>query len=148
MGQKHSYLTSNIIHSVVQQQFIEHIVHICHSARYQFSSVTHSCPTLRDPHGPQHARPPSTSPTPGVYSNSCPLSWWCHPTISYSVVPFFSCPQSFPASGSFPVSQLFTSGGQSIGASASASVFPMNTQDWFSLGRTGWISLLSPKDSQ
>ena len=107
----------------------------------QFSSVAQSCPTLR-PHGLQHARPPCPSPTPGVYSNSCPLSWWCHPTISSSVIPFSSHLQSFPASGSFPMSQLFTSGGQSIRVSASASVLPMNTQDR-SLEWTGWISLQS-----
>ena len=94
-------------------------------------------------HGLQHARPPCPSPTPGVYSNSCPLSQLCHTTISSSVIPFSSRSQSFPASGSFPMSQLFASGGQSIGVSASASVFPMNTQDWFPLGWTGWISLLS-----
>ena len=88
------------------------------------------------PHGLQQARPPCPSPTPGVYSDSCPLSQWCHPTISSSVVPFSSCPQSFPASGSFPISQLFTSGGQSIGVSASTSVLPMNIQDWFPLGWT------------
>ena len=82
-------------------------------------------------------------PTPRDYSNSCPLSWWCHPTISSSVAPFSSCLQSFPASGSFPVSQLFTSGGQGIGASASASVFPMNIQDWFPIAFTGFISLQS-----
>ena len=99
------------------------------------------------PHGLQHARPPCPSPTPGVYSNSCPLNWWCHPTISSSVIPFSSHLQSFPASGSFPMSQLFTSGGQSIGVSASTSVLPMNTQDWFPLGWTGWISLQS-NDSQ
>ena len=81
--------------------------------------------------------------TPGVYPNSCPSSQWWHPTISSSVVPFSSCPQSFPASGSFPVSQLFTSGGQSTGVSASTSVLPMNIQDWFRLGWTGWISLQS-----
>ena len=81
------------------------------------------------PHEPQHARPPCPSPTPRVYSNSCPLSRWCHPTISSSVVPFSSCPQSFPASGSFQMSQPFTSGGQSIGVSASKSVLPMNTKD-------------------
>ena len=80
------------------------------------------------PHEPQHARPPCPSSTPGVHPNPCPLSWWCHPTISSSVVPFSSCPQSFPASGSFPMSQLFASGGQSIGVSASTSVLPMNTQ--------------------
>ena len=93
------------------------------------------------PHEPQHARPPCPSPTPGVHPNPCPLSWWCNPTISSSVVPFSSCPQSFPASGSFPISQLFASGGQSIEVSASASVLPMNTQDWPLLGWTGWISL-------
>ena len=95
------------------------------------------------PHGLQHAKPPCPSPTPGVSSNSCPSSWWCHSTISSSVVPFSSHPLSFPASGSFPMSQLFTWGGQNIGVSASASVFPMNIQDWFPLGRTGWISLQS-----
>ena len=92
------------------------------------------------PHGLQHASPPCPSPTPGVYSNSCPLGGWCHPTISSSVVPFSSCLQSFPASGSFPMSQFFTSGGQSVVVSASASVLPMNIQDWFPLG---WISLQS-----
>ena len=86
------------------------------------------------PHGLQHTRPPCPSSTPGVHSNSCPLSWWCHPTISSSVVPFFSRLWSFPASGSFQMSQLFASSGQSIGASASTSVLPMNIQDWFPLG--------------
>ena len=95
------------------------------------------------PHGLQHARPPCPLPTPRVYSNSCPLSQWCHPTISSSVVPFSSCPQSFPASGPFQISQFFTSGGQSIGVLASSSVLPMNIQDWFPLGWTGWISLQS-----
>ena len=94
-------------------------------------------------HGLQQARLPCPSSTPGACSNSCPLSRWCHPTISSSVVPFFSCLQSSPASGSFPVSLLFASGGQRIGASASASVLPMNIQDWFPLGWTGWISLQS-----
>ena len=94
------------------------------------------------PHGLQHARPPCLLSTPGVYSNSCPLSRWCHPTISSSVIPFSSCPQSFPASGSFQMSQFFASGGQSIGVSALASLLPMNTQGW-SLGWTGWISLQS-----
>ena len=93
------------------------------------------------PHRLQHARLPCPSSFPGACSNSCPLSQWCHPTISSSVVPFSSRLQSFPASGSFPMSQLFTSGGQSIGASALASVLPMNIQDWFPLGLTGWISL-------
>ena len=93
------------------------------------------------PHEPQHTRPPCPSPTPGVHPNPHPLSWWCHPTTSSSIVPFSSSPQSFPASGSFQMSQLFTSGGQSIGVSASTSVPPMNTQDWSPLGWTGWISL-------
>ena len=88
-------------------------------------------------------RPPCPSPTPGVHSNSCPLSWWCHPTISSSVVPFSSHLQSFPASGSFQISQLSTSGGQSIGVSASASVLPIHIQDWFPLRWTGWVSLQS-----
>ena len=108
----------------------------------QFSSVSQSCPTLQ-PHEPQYAWPPCPSPTPRVHPNSCPLSWWCHPTISSSVIPFSSCPRSFPASGSFQVSQLFASGGQSVGVSASASVLPMNIQDWSPLGWTGWISLQS-----
>ena len=95
------------------------------------------------PHEPQHARPPCPSPTPGVHPNPCPLSRWCHPTTSSSVVPFFSCSQSFLASGSFQMSQLFASCGQSIRVSASTSVLPRNTQDWFPLGWTGWISLLS-----
>ena len=95
------------------------------------------------PHESQHTRPPCPSPTPGVYSNACPLSWWCHPTISSSVIPFSSRLRSFPASGSFLVSQLFASGGQSIGVSASVSVLPMNIQDWFLLGWTGWIFLQS-----
>ena len=89
-------------------------------------------------HGLQHTRPPCPSPTPGVYSNSCPLSRWCHPIFLSSAVPFFSRLQSFPALGSFQITQLFTSGGQSIGISASASVLPMNIQDWFPLGLTGW----------
>jgi len=110
------------------------------------NSVQFSCSVVSDslrPHELQHARPPYPSPTPEVHPNSCQLSWWCHPTISSSVVPFSSCPQSFPASGSFQMSQLFASGGQSIGVSASTSVLPMNIQDWFFLGWTGWISLQS-----
>ena len=94
-------------------------------------------------HETQHARPPCPSPTPGVHPNPCPLSQWCHPTISFSVVPFSSCPQSFPASGSFQISQLFASGGQRTGVSASASVLPKNNQNWSPLGWTGWISLQS-----
>ena len=106
------------------------------------SSIAQSCPTLRS-HGVQHASPPCPSPTPGAYSYSCPLSQWCHPTISTSVVPFSSHLQSLPASGSFQMSQFFTSGGQRIGVSASTSALPMNIQNWFPLGWTGWISLHS-----
>ena len=95
------------------------------------------------PHESQHASPSCPSPTTRVYSNSCPSSRWCHPAISSSVVPLSSCPQFLPASGSFPMSQLFTWGGQSTGVSASSSVLPMNTQDWSPLGWTGWISLQS-----
>ena len=111
-----------------------------------FGSVQFSRSVMSDsslPHEPQNARPPCPSPTPGVYSNSCSLSRWCHPTISSSVVHFSFCPQSFPASGYFQMSQLFASGGQSIGVSASTSVLPMNTQDWSLLGWTGLISLQS-----
>ena len=108
----------------------------------QFSSVAQVCLTLQ-PHGLQHARLPCPSPIPRAYSNSCPSSRWCHPTISSSVVPFSSHLQLFSASGSFPMSQFFASGGQSTGVSASASVFPMNIQDWFPLRLTGWISLQS-----
>ena len=109
-------------------------------------SVQFSCSVVSDslwPHEPQHARPPCPSPTPRVHSNSRPSSRWCHPNISSSVVPFSSCPQSFPGSGSFQMSQLFTSGAQSMGVSASTSVLPVNTQDWSPLGGTGWISLQS-----
>ena len=110
----------------------------------QFSSVQSlSRVWLFVTHGLQHTRLPCPSPTPRAHSNSCPLSRWCGPIISSSVVPFSSCLQSFPASGSFPRSQFFTSGGQSIGVSASTSVLPMNIQDWFPLGYTDWISLQS-----
>ena len=95
------------------------------------------------PHGVQHARPHCPSPTPRVYSNSCPSHQWCHPTISSSVITFSSCPQSFPASGSFQMSRFFASGGQSIAVSASTSLLPMNIQDWSPLGWAGWISLQS-----
>ena len=108
------------------------------SVQFSHSVVSNS---LR-PHEPQHAKPPFPSPTPGVYPNSCPLSQWCHLTISSSVIPF-SCPQSFSTSGSFQMSQLLASGGQNIGVSASTSVLPTNTQDCFPLGWTGWISLQS-----
>ena len=105
-------------------------------------SVQFSHSVMSDSLWPQ-ARPPCPSPTPGVYSNPCPLSQWCHPAISSSVVPFSSCPQSFPGSGSFQMSQIFVSGGHSIGVSASISVLPINTQDWSPLQWTGWISLQS-----
>ena len=111
-----------------------------------FSSVQFSCSVISDslrPRESQHARPPCPSSTPRVYSNSCPSSWWCHPAISSPVVPFSSCPQSLPASGYFPMSQPFTWGGKSIGVSATASVVPLNTQDWSPSGWTSWISLQS-----
>ena len=113
---------------------------------WSFNSFQFSCSIVSDslrPHELQYTRPPCLTPTPGVYSNSCPLSWWCHPAISSSVIPFSSCLQSFPASRSFQMSQFFASGGQSIGVSASASVLPINIQDWFPLGLTGWFSLQS-----
>ena len=113
-------------------------------------SVQFSCSVVSDslrPHEPQHARPPCPSPTPGVYSNSCPSSQWWHPAISSCVIPLSSCPQALPASESSPMNHLFTWGGHSIGVSASASVLPMNIQDWFPLGWPGWISL-SPRGSQ
>ena len=116
------------------------------SSVYLTSSIQFSCLVMLDslwPHEPQHARPLCPSPTPGVHPNPCPLCQWCHPIISSYVIPFSSCPQSFPASGSFQMSQLSAWGGQSIGVSASTSVPPMNTQDWSPLGWTGWISLQS-----
>ena len=118
----------------------------CIFAFHIMSSVQFSCSVIPNslwPHEPQHARPPCLSPTPGVYPNACPLSRWCHLTILSSVIPFSSCPQSFPASGSFQMSQLFTSGGQNIRVSASTSVHSTNTQDWSPLGWTGWISFKS-----
>ena len=117
---------------------------LCHYLVYtpvQFSRSVVS--DSLQPHEPQHSRPPCPLPTPGVYSDSRRLSRGCHPAISSSVIPFSSCPQSFPASESFQISQLFASGGQSIGVSASTSVLPMNIQDWFPLGWTGWSSLQS-----
>ena len=109
----------------------------------QFNSVQSLSRIWLRPHGLQHARLPCPSPTPGAYSNSCPLCWWCHPIISSSVISFSSYPKSFPASGSFPKSWFFISGGHSIGVSALASVLPMNIQDWIPLGLTGWIYLQS-----
>ena len=130
------YLLSSIILCITLHQPLSPMRHL------QFSSVTQLCPTLCDP---MDCGTPdlSPSPTPGVYSNTYPLSQWCHPTISSFVIPFFSHLQSFPASGSFPMNQFFASSGQSIGVSASASVLPMNIQDWFPLEWTGWISFLS-----
>ena len=124
------------------------IVEVCfwHLSSVQFSHSVVS-DSLR-PHGSQYARPPCLSATPGVHPNPCPSSQWYHPTISFSVIPFSSCPQSFPASGPFQMSQLITSGGRSIGVSALASVLPMNTQDWSPLGWTGWISLQSKEPSR
>ena len=148
--------TQRLAHKCVYQLYFEFILSwkwsICHfigeetlveTSSMGRNSVQFSCSVVSDslqPHGLQHARPPCPSPTPRTYSNSCPLSQWCHPTISSSVIPFFFCLQSFPASRSFPMSQFFPSGGQSIGVSASASVLPMNIQDWFPFGLTGWIS--------
>ena len=123
------------------ERFFKNLKKLCH----QFSLVQFICSVMSNslwPHELQHARPSCPSPTPGVYPNQCPLSRWCHPTISSSVVPFSSCSQSFPESGSFQMSQLFALGGQSTGVSALASVFPMNTQNWSPLEWTGWISLL------
>jgi len=125
--------SKNVSHSVTSS-FLQ-----SHGLSVQFSSSVLS--SSLQPHGLQHSSPPCPSPTPEACSNSCPLNWWCQPTILSSVILFCSCLQSFPASGSFPVSQFFTSGDQSIGVSASASVLPMNIQDWFPLGWTGWISL-------
>ena len=122
------------------------VVHIRNDSSLQFSSVQFSHSVVSDslwPHESQHARPPCPSPTPRFHLNSCPLSQWCHPAISSPVVPFSCCPQSLPASESFPISQLFAWGGQSTGVSASASFLPKNSQDWSPLGWTGWISLQS-----
>ena len=121
------------------KMYTEHSSKLLYSVQFSRSIVSNS---LR-PHELQHTRPPCPSPTPGVHPNPCPLSQWCHPTMSSSLIPFSSCPQSLPASGSFPMSQLFASDGQSTGVSASTSVLQMNTQDWSPLEWTGWISLQS-----
>ena len=135
-----SWQLSNVIyfHRLAQER-LRCLQHKLLSVQFSHSVMSDSLQL----HGLQHTRPPCPSPTPGVYSNSCPSSQWCHPTISSSVVPFSSHLQSFPASGSFPMSQFFASGAQSIGVSASASVLPTNIQNWFPLGWTGWISLQS-----
>ena len=130
--------------SLVHKSFIYKCHHAESSKSNQFSPVqSFSRVWLFVTHEPQHTRPPCPSPAPGVHPNSCPLRRWSHPTILSFVVPFSSCPQSFPTSGSFQMSQLFTSGTQSTGVSALASVLPMNTQDWSPLGWIGWISLQS-----
>ena len=134
-----------ILNNQIKKQFTQ-VLHVIQFSSIQFNRLVMS--KSLQLHGPQLARPPCPSPTPRGHSNSCPLSQWCHPTISSSVVPFSSCPQSFPASGFFQMSQLFASGGQSIGVSASASVLPMNTQDLSPLGWTGWISLQSSPTPQ
>ena len=126
-----------------------HLIHIYILLWYSFHSIDisqFSCSVISDslqPHGLQHSRPPCPSTTPRTYWNSCPLSWWCHPNISSSVIPFSSHLQLFPTSGFFQMSQFFTSGGQRIGVSASTSVLPVNIQVWFPLGWPGWISLQS-----
>ena len=133
-----NYFFSELITTSSHQNEVPEIRFILLSVQFSHSVMSDSLWL----HEPQHTRPPCPSPTPRVHPNPCPLSLWCHPTISSSLIPFSSCPQSFPASGSFQMSQLFTSGEQSFGVSASTSVLPMNTQDW-SLGWTGWISLQS-----
>ena len=135
---------SRLIQTLTIEQFI--LVDFCFLLLEGFISVQFSRSVVSDylqPRESQQTRPPCPSPTPGVHSNSCPSSHWCHPAISSSVVPFSSCPQSLPASKSFPMSQLFSWSGQTIGVSDLASVFPMNTQDWSPLGWYGWISLQS-----
>jgi len=140
-----NFLIYNFNNREISLQYVW--LHLC--VRYTFSqSVQFSQSVVSDslwPHEPQNSRPPCPSPTPRVHQNPCPSSRWCHPTISPSVVPFSSCPQSFPALGSFPMSQLFSSGSKSIGVSSSISVLLMNTWDWSPLGWTGWISLQSKR---
>ena len=139
----HGHICGNLSHSskrILCLSDCSRSIHI--QFMFQFSLVLVMSDSLR-PHAPKHARPPCPSPTPRVYSNSCPLSRWCHLTISSSVTTFSSCLRSFPASVSFPMSQFFASDGQSFGVSASASVFPKNIQEWFPLGWTSWISLQS-----
>ena len=139
------WLSVWMIHSLLKVGSWNLLLPLCCWFFFSFS-VQFSHSVVSDslwPYELQHARPSCPSPTPWVHPNPCSSSQWCHPTISSSVIPFSSCPQSFPASVSFPMSQLFASGGQSIGASASALVLPVNIQDWFSLGWTGWISLQS-----
>ena len=150
MRQKLTRLQREIDKSTITIGYLKTVLSVIDrssSQRNQFSSVQSLSHSVISnslwPHGLQHARPPCPSPTPGACSNSCPSSWWSHPAISSSVLPFSSCRQSFPASGSFPMSQFFTSGDQRIGVSALASVLPVNIQDWFPLGWISWISLQS-----
>ena len=151
LGNRKIWWTENISKVIYIFMTFSRHVSICllrFAWKFQFSkvSVQFSCSVVSDslwPHASQHARPPGPSPTPGVHPNSCASSRWCHPAIPSSVIPFSSCPQSLPAWGSFPMSQLFAWGGQSIGVSALASVLPKDTQDWSPLGWTGWISLQS-----
>ena len=138
-GKKELYLPCLVISKCLEGAWVHQVIMLQFSRSVMSDSL--------QPQGLEHTRPPCPLPTPGACSNSCPLSWWCHPTVSSSVVPFSSRLQSFPASGSFQMSQFFTSGDQSIGVSASASVLSMNIQHWFPLGWTGWISC-SPRDSQ
>ena len=136
----HSKYSISVCYYIIYTDYGQRTVYsFIHSVQFSHSVMSDS---LR-PHEPQHTRHPCSAPTLGVYPSSCPLSRWCHPSILSSVIPFSSCPQSFPASGSFQMSQLFTLGGQSIGVSVTASVLPINIQDWFPLGWTGWISLQS-----
>ena len=140
------FASSSLLQSTFRFSFLLDWITTFYSFLCLFSSVQFSRSVVSDslrPHEPQHARPPCPSPTPGLHSNSCPLSQWCHTAISSSVVPFASCPQSLPASESFPMNQLFTWGGQNIGVSASESVLPINTQDWSPLEWISWISLQS-----
>ena len=135
---EYSFINFHLIFLFLEKEVpLDYVTLSISSVQFSRSVVSNSL----QPHKSQHARPPCPSPIPRVYSNSCPSSRWCHPAISFSVVPFSSCPQSLPASGSFSMSQLFTWGAQSTGVSAS--VLPMNTQDWSPLGWTGWISLQS-----
>ena len=148
LGNFTAYFVMLMVYHIIR---IKHTVDCARTSRsfwsssVQFSSVAQSCPTLCEPMNCSMPGLPVPSPSPGVHSNSPPSSWWYHPAISSSVIPFSSCPQSLPASESFPVSQLFAWGGQSPGVSALASFLPKNTQDWSPLGWTGWISLLKFK---
>ena len=143
---KNEHMSKILFHSLIIGGTSQMLQQFKGKFRDKHKSVHFSPSVMSDSlwsHGLQHTSPPCPLPTPGVYSNSCPLNRWCHPTISSSVIPFSSCLQSFPASGSYQMSQFFESGSYRIGVSVSASVLPMNIQDWFPLGWTGWISLKS-----